>query len=367
MLTFLACGDVGPVHEPLDVLSELVRPTLAAADICFGQVERVYSTRGALQLHSGGSHTRLAPHMASVFKDCGFNVLSVASNHAMDWGYDALEDSIATLRQVTGAQVIGAGRNLEEATRPALFERDGVRVAILAYCSILNEGYAAGKDKPGVAPLRANTYYKPIDYQAGMPPAVISIPYEEDLRRMCENIADAKRNADVVIVSHHWGVHFIPRLIADYQVATARAAFDAGADMIVGHHAHVPKAIGVHGGKTCFYSLSNFIMSMLGRSGQSGKDFERKYGIELDPDYPYLAYGKDAKLGLIAKALIDQDGVQRTSFLPVRIDTRYRPEILRAGDARFDEMVAYMEWASRDFEHRFTVSGDEVIVSAPAA
>ncbi|HYU13372.1 MAG TPA: CapA family protein [Stellaceae bacterium] len=81
---------------------------------------------------------------------------------------------------------------------------------------------------------------------------------------MADLVADvraAKERADVVVLSLHWGVHFVPRLIADYQKTVALAAFAAGADLILGHHAHVLKAIEVFGGKTCFYSLSNFIMS----------------------------------------------------------------------------------------------------------
>src|SRR5215203_1112814 len=113
----LGCGDVGPIHEPVGGYSELVRDTLAGADICFAQVERIYSERGALQPNSGGHHSRLAPAMASVFTDCAFNVVSVASNHAMDWGAEALLDTIELLRGM-GIQTVGGGRNLAEARRP---------------------------------------------------------------------------------------------------------------------------------------------------------------------------------------------------------------------------------------------------------
>ena len=362
-LVLLGVGDVGPIHEPMDAYSVLARPVLAAADIRFGQCERVYSERGALQLHSGGAHSRVKPHMASVFTDCGFDVVSVASNHAMDWGEDALLDTIALLES-KGIKAIGAGRNLAEARRPVIIERNGIRVAFLAYCSILNEGYAAGPHKAGIAPLRAHTYYDAVDYQAGVPPRVVTVPYEDDLAGMVSDIAAAKANADAVILSLHWGIHFIPRLIADYQPVAAKAAFAAGADLILGHHAHTPKAIGVHGGKTCFYSLSNFIMSSTARNGANGAAFEKKYGVKLDPDYPHLAYGKDAKRSLIAKAVITQAGVQKTSFLPVLIDKQLRPEVLKRGDARFDDAVRFMARASEGFDHRFVVEGDEVVVSA---
>lgn len=362
-VVLLGCGDVGPIHEPVGAFGELARPVLAGADLRFAQVERVYSERGALQVHSGGGHSRVKPHMASIFTDCGYDVVSVASNHAMDWGSGALLDTIELFRG-KGIQVIGAGRNLEEARRPAIVERNGVKIAFLAYCSVLQKGYAAGHKSVGIAPLRAHTYYEAFDYQAGVPPRVITVPYEEDLAGMVEDIVEAKRAANVVVMSVHWGIHFIPRMIADYQVAVAKAAFQAGADLILGHHAHAPKAIGVYGGKTCFFSLSNFMMSATAKTPEKAAEFEKTYGVVLDPDYPHLAYGADGKRSLVAKAVLTREGVSRVSFLPVRIDKRLRPEVLRAGDARFDDAVRFMEWASEGFDHRFTVEGDEVVVTA---
>jgi poly-gamma-glutamate synthesis protein (capsule biosynthesis protein) len=281
----------------------------------------------------------------------------------MDWGEDALLDTVALFRE-RGVQTVGAGRNLHEARRSAILERNGVRVAVLAYCSVLHAGYAASRDRAGIAPLRAHTYYESFDYQAGVPPRVVTIPYEEDLAGMVQDIAAAKKAAHVVVLSLHWGVHFIPRVIADYQVAVARAAFAAGADLILGHHAHAPKAIGVYGGKVCFFSLSNFIMSAPERVTGGAAAFSQRYGVSLDPDYPHLPYGVDAKRSLIAKAVLARDGVKRVSFLPVLIDKQLRPEVLRHGDPRFDDAVRFMEWASEGFDHRFAVEGDEVVVSA---
>ncbi len=362
-VTLMACGDVGPIHEPVDAYAALAKPVLAAADIRFAQVERVYSERGAFQVHSGGAHSRVKPHMASVFSECGFDVVSLASNHAMDWGEDALLDTVALFRG-KGLQVIGAGRNLSEARAPAIIEKNGVKTAFLAYCSILQAGYAAGPDRAGIAPMRAHTYYEPFDYQAGVPPRVVTVPYEEDLAGMVEDIRRARGLADNVVVSLHWGIHYIPRMIADYQVTVAKAAFDAGADLILGHHAHTPKAVGVHQGKVCFYSLSNFIMSSTAKTPEKAAAFEKRYGVVLDPDYPNLSYGTDAKRSLIAKAVLSRDGIKKVSFLPVLIDRALRPEVLRHGDERFDDAVRFMDWVSEDFEHRFTVEGDEVVVTA---
>lgn len=362
-VSLLACGDVGPIHEPMERYSELVKPVLRQADLRFAQVERVYSTRGEFQLHSNGAHSRVPPHMISIFTDCGFDVVSLASNHAMDWGSDALLDTADLLRS-KGIKVVGAGRNLEEARAPEIIEKNGVKVAFLAYCSILQNGYAAGPASPGVAPLRVHTYYEAFDYQPGIPPRVVTIPHAEDLANLVEDIKSAKTIADAVVVSMHWGVHYIPRLIADYQVTVAEAAVSAGADLLLGHHAHTPKAIGVHKGAVCFYSLSNFMMSSTAKSPEKAAAFEKKYGVVLDPDYPHLSYGSDAKRSLMAKAIIGQKGIEKVSFLPVLIDKKLRPEVLRNGDVRFQEALQFMEWVSEDFDHQFKVEGDEILITS---
>jgi poly-gamma-glutamate synthesis protein (capsule biosynthesis protein) len=280
----------------------------------------------------------------------------------MDWGEEALLDTIANLKN-RGIAVIGGGRNLEEARSPAIITREGIRVAFLAYCSILNTGYQAGPDKAGVAPLRARTYYEPVEYQPGIPPRVVTVPYEEDVKGMVEDITKAKQKADAVIVSMHWGVHYIARMIADYQPIMAKAAFDAGADLILGHHAHVPKAIEVQNGKVCFYSLSNFIMSDYSGIKPGLKEKMKRYGVTPDlEEYPNFPAGKDSHRSLIAKAQISRTGVNKVSFLPVQIDRQLRPEVLSRGDERFDEAVNFMEWVSEDHNHKFRVEADEVVV-----
>jgi poly-gamma-glutamate synthesis protein (capsule biosynthesis protein) len=322
----------------------------------------VYSERGALQLHSGGAHSRLPPRMAAVFTDCGFDVVSLASNHAMDWGPDALLDTMEVFRE-RGIRTIGAGCNIEEAREPAIVEANGVRVAFLAYCSILHEGYEATPSKPGVAPLRVHTYYRAFDYQPGIPPEVVTVPHEDDLAALLDDVRAAKSRADVVVLSLHWGIHYIPRLIAGYQPKVARAAFEAGADMIFGHHAHTPKAIGVHEGKVCFYSLSNFIMSSTAKSPEKARAFEEKYHVRLDPDYPHLSYGSDAKRSLIAKARVSRAGIENVSFLPVIIDRELRPTPLRRDEAAFAEALRFMMWASEGFGAELRPEGDEVVVT----
>ena len=366
-IVLLGCGDIGPLHEPMETYSTLAGHTLATGDVRFGQCERVYSDRGPRQLPTGMSKC-LKPHMISVFSHCGFNVVSLASNLTMDSGADALLDTIE-LFQKKGIQAIGAGRNLQEARRPAIVEQNGVRVAILAYCSVLKEGYAAGPRKAGIAPLRVHTYYEPTQYQPGVPPRVVTIPYLEDLEGMVEDIVEAKKTAHAVVISLHWGIHHIPRMIAEYQPIVAKAAFKAGADLILGHHAHVPKAVEVRSGKVCFYSLGNFIFSTVSAQKPGwAESFAKQYGqygVFPDPDeYPRLSMGPDSKRSFIAKAVFSREGVKKASFLPVLIDKLSRPEVLSHGDPRFDDALKFMDWVSEGYDHKFTVEGDEVVVTS---
>src|SRR5690242_18026561 len=123
-VTLLAGGDIGPTIEPQEPLAELIMPTLKQADLRFAQCERVYSEKGGspqVLYGSKGLHTRLPPRMASIWQTAGIDIISMASNHAMDWGPDPVLDTIELFRGM-GKHVIGAGKNEEEARKPAIIE-----------------------------------------------------------------------------------------------------------------------------------------------------------------------------------------------------------------------------------------------------
>ncbi|OMH27550.1 CapA family protein [Motiliproteus sp. MSK22-1] len=360
-VTIFGCGDIGPIFEPVEHLSSLVAEDLAAADIRFSQCERVYSNRGSLHPSSNAGHSRCQPQLASVFSDCGFDVVSLAGNHVMDWGGEALEDTIETFRAM-GIKTIGAGRTIEEAREPAFFNVKGMRIAFLGYGSILREGFEATESRPGAAPLRVETWYETFDYQAGVPPIVHTEVLQSDLDAMADDIKAAKAQADIVIVSMHWGVHYIPKMIAEYQPLAAQVAFASGADAILGHHAHAPKAVEMFGNKPCFYSLSNFMMSAFPKTGNKARDFETNYGVKLDPNYPNLPYGSDAKRSLVAKLVVAKGEAIRTAFLPIEINQDLCPQFIPSSDPRFQDAVQFMEWVSEGRGTEFQKEGDEVWV-----
>jgi poly-gamma-glutamate synthesis protein (capsule biosynthesis protein) len=120
----------------------------------------------------------------------------------------------------------------------------------------------------------------------------------------------------------------------------------------------------MHQGKACFYSLSNFMMSSTAKTPEKANVFERRYGVKLDPDYPHLSYGSDAKRSLIAKSVVSRSGVESVGFLPVLIDRGLRPEPLRRDDPRFEEAVDFMRWVSEGYGAELVPEGDEVRVLA---
>jgi poly-gamma-glutamate synthesis protein (capsule biosynthesis protein) len=197
-----------------------------------------------------------------------------------------------------------------------------------------------------------------------MPPRIVTVPREEDVDRMRGDVARAKESADAVVLSLHWGLHYVPRMIAEYQPIVANAAFDAGVDLILGHHPHVPKAIEARrDGKVCFYSLGNFMFTTNTGLKAGFADKMRKYGIDDDFDeYPHCPHGADSKRSLIAKAVFSTNGLERASFLPVHMDKQLRPEVLATDDPRFNENTRFMDWVSAGFDHFFEVEGEEVVI-----
>ena len=103
------------------------------------------------------------------------------------------------------------------------------------------------------------TVYEPAEPdQPGTPAGIRTFAHRADLDALLDSIRSARRRADVVLLSLHWGLHMVRATLADYQIEVAHAAIDAGADAILGHHPHLLKGVGFHRGRPIFYSLGNF-------------------------------------------------------------------------------------------------------------
>lgn len=379
-LTFLAVGDVGPYRdsEP-EKLFRFVAPTLHAADLAFCHLDTPYSDRGA-PFVSRGTPRRGPPSAVQALKSAGFGVVSFASNHGMDWGVDPFLDTLDALRR--NHRVIGAGYDMDEARTPAIVElRDGTKVGFLGYCSIIMarlSGYIADVGKPGVAPLRAYTHYEPIvqhkDYTPGMPARTVTFAYPEDLEAMRHDIRRTREQADVVVVSQHCGVTLIRAHIAMYQFEIARVAIEAGADIVLQHHAHMLRGIGFHHGKPIFYGLGDFGyeagLSTEGTALQPGrretKESEELYGAFRGNNSSGGYLGPDDRsFTLAAKFAIADRAVQRVTYLPAFLNNRMEASIYGRNDELGQKTFEYVEAITREagLPTTFAWQGDEVAIA----
>lgn len=368
-LVLYAVGDVAPYREDPASIFQRVTGVIRQADIAFCQLEINLSHQGT-PLPQARLAMRADPKTARAIKHAGFSVVSFASNHCMDWGREAFFDTIGALKG-EGLLVIGVGSNIEEARKPAIIKRKGNRIALLAYNSILPYGYWAETDRPGCAPMRGFTLYEQIEHdQPGTPCRIHTFPHRDDLQAMVDDIRKAKSQADLVILSMHWGIHFIPAVVAEYQREVARVAIDSGADLILGHHPHILKGIEVYAGKVVFYSLCNFALDL----SPTKEMLESKRHKEIqvlnpewqpDPDYPTYYLPPDSRKTIIAKCVISNGEIKGVSFLPTYINKQSQPEVLSIEDQRFGQVVRYMEEITRDqsFNTKYVIEGDEVLIS----
>ena len=365
----IATGDVGPNRENSQEMFDRVRGTLQAADLVFGQLEPCLASTG-----SPAAQPRLPmrcrPENAKVIADAGYDVISFATNHCMDWGRPAFFQTISLLKE-SGIDPVGAGKNLADARKPVIRTLpDGTKVGFLAYCSILPQDYWANAERPGANPLRGVTAYVPKEHdQPETPVRMFSFPHPDDLDNMLEDIAALRPRVDILAVSFHWGIHFIPAVIAYYQKYAARFAVDAGADIIIGHHEHILKPIEVYKGKVIIYGMANFALEGPERFFEGEGDLRDSAShadiAALNPD---MAVKKrtmpdDSYKSMAVKCYIEDKKIKKVTFLPVQLDFDTNiPRFLKKSDPEFDEIVRYMTDITKDqkITPRFTVEGDEV-------
>lgn len=243
-LIIAAVGDVflgGILSENAEVynesfMSEDILNNLNSADICFCNLESpLYASKNVPEISKTLLYAK--DHSVEFLIKSGMDVVSLANNHSMDFGWNALDDTINLLER-NGIKCIGAGKDLRDARRPAIFDCNSIKVAFLAYSWTppqFKEGSQAATDSlPGVS------------------------PYNQDYIR--DDIEHIRDYVDFIVISLHWGEEFThypsPDIISD-----AHSIIDVGADVIVGTHPHVLQGYERYGKGLVFYSLSNFLFS----------------------------------------------------------------------------------------------------------
>ena len=352
-VTIAAVADISTRQEsPEKAFAHVLEP-LRSADLRFAQVEKLYSESETYQEQVGlaAIANRQHPSIAGAFKTVPFDVLSLASNMTGYLGPQGVKDTVETFRQL-GISTVGAGNDIEAARKPAMFTCNGIRVAFLAYVSTTLPQFWATEKRAGSAPMRARTFYEPYEYQPGSPARIVTTPHEADLERLVADVKQAKQNADIVLASFHWGVHYVPRP-CDYQPIVAHAAIDAGADVILGHHPHQPQGIEVYKNKPIFYSIGNF--SLGPRNKKKGPAYAMPlleythaeiYSVEPDPGF-YFDFHRHYHEGGIVFIEADEEGLQRVCYLPTYMNEMGEPEVVRPDEPQFEKSLTYLNWAGK--------------------
>lgn len=339
-----AVGDIAPRRADPTEMFISVKHLLGGADLCFGQMECPVSDRGVPSPHARLA-MRTSPDVAPALRGAGFSLMSVAGNHALDFGREALADTLGHLA-AAGIAVAGAGANIATARRPAVVRNAGQSVALLAYSSILPAGYAADAQRAGCAPMRAHTEYEQIEHdQPGTPPRIHTFADRRDLRALEDDIRAARKSADIVLVSLHWGIHFVRAQLADYQREIATAAIAAGADAILGHHPHLLKGVEFIAGKPVFYSLGNFAIEQPAAFDAAIADHESfKHLQSLSSGWRAEArYQSPPETRHTMIASLDfRSEVAEVMLHPCRIDDDSCPRPISPGSAEMEEWIAYM-------------------------
>jgi len=361
-----AVGDIRVDRDNPDSLMALVAPTLNDADITFGQLEASYSTRGQIAINLTPGF-RTDPRNVPAIARAGIKVMSVASNHSADYGHDAFLDTIKYLTD-NGIRVIGGGKNIAEARTPAVFDIRGNKIALLAYNAILQPGYEAREKKPGMAPLRVKTFYEQLDWQPGTPAKVWTIANPDDVAAILEDVKKAKALADIVVVNIHWGVHYMVGHLAMYQIDVGHKVMDAGADVILGHHAHNLGPIEMYKGKPIFYSLGNFAFDYRTPEEYANDPYivaqNELYKLHTDPKYKATQYPAVSRAEMIVNFSIANKRIERISFLPVMCNIEGQPEIVSPNSEDGRQVITLQTELCKSYNTKLTVDGDEVVLTA---
>jgi poly-gamma-glutamate synthesis protein (capsule biosynthesis protein) len=251
--------------------SEWLGGLLAGADIATGNLECTISERGE-PFPEKWFTFRAAPVAAEALAYAGFDVINLANNHSLDYGPDALEDTIALLAE-QGIDTVGAGMDAAQAGAPAIREVRGLRIGFLGYAAFPDE-YTGHKAESYIA----------TDARAG-------IAWSEPTR-IAADVAALRERVDLVVVILHAGREgtTVPYVI---QIESARAAVNAGAALVLGHHPHYLQGVEFWGKGVIAYSLANFI-------------FEMTEGASSDT--------------VVFQAWLGAEGVRALSYHPITID-----------------------------------------------
>ena len=270
-----AVGDIYFDRKDMAAPYRDLLPLMRKADIRFCNLEA--PVVGPRQPLPGRPYPlRSPPGNLDLLAQGNFDVIAIAHNHLMDFGVPGMRETLEHL-SARRLPFTGAGETLDEAMRPVIVEAQGMTFGFLAMACAFPAASGAGDSSPGIAGLHVDTRYEPLeglaDEHPGIPPRIVTAPDAAGLAHLCEAVRALKEKADHVIVSFHWGVPG-QTAVLDYQKIIAHAVIDAGAILILGHHAHVLQGVERYGNGLIYYGLSHVIFDMPGILSKFGFDAE---------------------------------------------------------------------------------------------
>lgn len=326
IFTVLVAGDILLARTPgkraeqngFRYLFKDVKELVSSADIAFANLETPVSYLGVPYPGKPENVTfRSDPATLFGLAWAGFDVLSLANNHINDYGPRAVEETLDYL-ELLGIQKSGAGRSLEEARQPAILFRDGASFAFLSYAVPGYSIIGATGSMAGTALTRAEERLHgpiPTPLVVANPDSPhnrgtgVALATRETIITDIRNIK-ARQNPDYLFVSIHWGEEH-QNIPGAAQIILGRAAIDAGATAVLGHHPHVLQSVERYHDGLIIYSLGNFIFDMAASTtyetavlklGLSGGELTRADIIPLriarDSYAPAPATGADANARL---------------------------------------------------------------------
>ncbi len=227
-------GNGSDIHKSID---DEVLSIMQSADIMMANNEFPYSYRGTPTPDKTYTF-RADPKDVHIMKDMGVDIVSLANNHAYDYGPDALIDTIDTLNDAR-LPFVGAGKNIKEASHPVYFHANGHVISVVAATQIERYGNPDTKEATSDSPGVMRT----------LDPAKVVAELEE-----------ASANSDFTVMFVHWGTERTD-LVEQSQRDLARAYVNAGADLVIGAHSHCLQGIDFIDDVPVFYSLGNFWFS----------------------------------------------------------------------------------------------------------
>lgn len=311
-----------------------IAPALHTADLVLGHLEVPHSH--SLHEMAGDVPAPAADpaHLAALPR-AGFDAMTLAGNHIADCGAAGIADTCAAL-QALGLAHAGAGADLAAARAPLLLTTgDGRRVGVLSYNCV-------GPEAAWATPTRAGCAWLPVATADGSivrPAAVFAAPQPEAAQWLADDIAALRKSADLIVVAMHKGTVHTPARIEAYERALAHSAIVAGADLVIGHHAHIVRGIEFIHGKPVFHGLGNGCVvtraltldqAHPARAAWALKR-QQLFGFTPDPAFELAPFHPEAVHSFLARVLWQPDGTLECGIVPVVVEAPGRPR-LAVGD-----------------------------------